>query len=255
MEIFVSVSGRICLTLHVLFLFIGAVVGQDTCTMLTGSTCVCAFPDGTKIDLTPLAGTNKPGFDYKEPEGGGDYSYAYNPCTGFSDGGDLGTCSKVAACQRSKDLSHYYNIGNPSTAEFSGTGDLISYTGGEEGRQTDVQLICDKNTNTPKYVVEGQTGDKQYKLQVTSCHICRGGCPPGSGKKSLSFGSILCILFVVLVFVYLIGGIIFNRYARGASGKEVIPNVSLWEEFPLLVKDGFVFVASCCKSDSSYESI
>ncbi|XP_072029104.1 cation-dependent mannose-6-phosphate receptor-like [Amphiura filiformis] len=253
MEIFVSVSGRICLTLHVLFLFIGVVVGQDPpeCTMLTGSTCACVFPDGTKIDLSPLDGANKPAFDFKEPTVPDDFMYAYNPCTPFSSG----DCTNVAVCQRSKDLSHYYNIGNPSTAEFSGTGDAISYSGGEEGRQTDVQLLCNKDANTHKYVVDGQISDKHYKLQVTSCHACRGGCPAGSGKKGLSFGSILCILFVVLVFVYLIGGIIFNRYARGASGKEVIPNVSLWEEFPLLVKDGFVFVASCCKSDSSYESI
>ena len=45
--------------------------------------------------------------------------------------------------------------------------------------------------------------------------------------------------FVVLLFVYIVGGVIFQRYVRGASGKEVIPNVGFWEEFPLLVKVRF----------------
>lgn len=36
--------------------------------------------------------------------------------------------------------------------------------------------------------------------------------------------------------VYLVGGIIFNKYRKGATGKEMIPNVNFWTDFPLLVK-------------------
>ena len=36
--------------------------------------------------------------------------------------------------------------------------------------------------------------------------------------------------------VYLVAGVLFNKYSKGASGKELIPNVSFWIDFPLLVK-------------------
>ena len=43
-----------------------------------------------------------------------------------------------------------------------------------------------------------------------------------------SFGSLLL--------VYIVAGVLFNKFHRGASGKEVIPNVNFWMDFPLLVK-------------------
>ena len=36
--------------------------------------------------------------------------------------------------------------------------------------------------------------------------------------------------------MYLIGGIIYNKVQKGATGKEVIPNVQFWTESPILVK-------------------
>lgn len=36
--------------------------------------------------------------------------------------------------------------------------------------------------------------------------------------------------------VYLVGGILFNKYRKGATGKEMIPNFNFWTDFPLLVK-------------------
>ena len=41
---------------------------------------------------------------------------------------------------------------------------------------------------------------------------------------------------MVVITVYLIGGVLFNNFARGASGAELVPNVSFWKEFPILVK-------------------
>ena len=41
--------------------------------------------------------------------------------------------------------------------------------------------------------------------------------------------------FVVLV-VYLVAGILFMKYRRGATGKEVIPNVEFWSSLPGLIK-------------------
>ena len=36
--------------------------------------------------------------------------------------------------------------------------------------------------------------------------------------------------------VYLVAGLLFNKFHKGATGKEMIPNVNFWTDFPLLVK-------------------
>jgi 1,2-dihydroxy-3-keto-5-methylthiopentene dioxygenase len=44
--------------------------------------------------------------------------------------------------------------------------------------------------------------------------------------------------FFVVVVIYLVAGILFMKYKRGATGKEVIPNVEFWSSFPGLIKVG-----------------
>ncbi len=45
--------------------------------------------------------------------------------------------------------------------------------------------------------------------------------------------------FFVLVLIYLVGGILFLRFARGARGSEQIPNYEFWREFPNYVRVSF----------------
>lgn len=42
--------------------------------------------------------------------------------------------------------------------------------------------------------------------------------------------------FFVLLFVYLVGGIIFNKTRREAQGLEMVPNIAFWKALPGLVK-------------------
>lgn len=42
--------------------------------------------------------------------------------------------------------------------------------------------------------------------------------------------------FFVLLVVYLVAGILFMKYRRGATGKEVIPNLEFWSSLPGLIK-------------------
>ena len=46
--------------------------------------------------------------------------------------------------------------------------------------------------------------------------------------------------FFVLVLIYIVGGILFLHFARGANGKEMIPNFEFWKDFPFLVKVSFI---------------
>ena len=41
---------------------------------------------------------------------------------------------------------------------------------------------------------------------------------------------------LALLIVYVIGGMLFMHFAKGANGSEMCPNVSFWKEVPILVK-------------------
>lgn len=42
--------------------------------------------------------------------------------------------------------------------------------------------------------------------------------------------------FACIIIVYLIVGILVMKFVKGASGKDVVPNVGFWSDFPFLVK-------------------
>ena len=48
--------------------------------------------------------------------------------------------------------------------------------------------------------------------------------------------------FAVLVVVYFVGGVLFQKYARGAQGAELIPNYEFWSDFPGLIKVKYKFL-------------
>ncbi|KAJ7384165.1 hypothetical protein OS493_023494 [Desmophyllum pertusum] len=107
--------------------------------------------------------------------------------------------------------------------------------------------------------VEGQVdamtiATNKYGTVLHSKYACPS--PPSSGTSTgLSIGSILVITFSCIIIVYIMCGILLNKYARQVEGKEVFPNYSFWADFPYLIKDGCVFTFEClgrlCGKDSS----
>ena len=50
---------------------------------------------------------------------------------------------------------------------------------------------------------------------------------------------VYALLLFRLIFgfaTYFIAGVLYNKYRRGATGLEVIPNLAFWQDFPNLVK-------------------
>jgi hypothetical protein len=41
---------------------------------------------------------------------------------------------------------------------------------------------------------------------------------------------------VVFIFVYLVGGMVFQTVLRKAEGKERVPNIAFWSALPSLIK-------------------
>ncbi|XP_076373653.1 cation-dependent mannose-6-phosphate receptor-like [Tachypleus tridentatus] len=74
----------------------------------------------------------------------------------------------------------------------------------------------------------------------------------------ISIGSVLLIIFFVLLLVYLLIGMTFN-YGKGARGVELIPNYEFWCELPAYVIEGWMFfcrLITCRPTrDNMYDSI
>jgi hypothetical protein len=87
-----------------------------------------------------------------------------------------------------------------------------------------VSLVC---RDSDKDSVNGRQDDANtYSIILQSRCCCPGKCQ--YSEDSLSGGAVFVIILLVLATVYIIGGVIFLRVTRGATGTELIPNRSLW---------------------------
>ncbi|PIK61406.1 putative cation-dependent mannose-6-phosphate receptor-like [Apostichopus japonicus] len=222
----------------------------DSCTKT--DSCSCSLADGTSIDLHPLADSDKFAFPYTVAESGDGFEYAWNPCNPVSDTSQA-DCTNAASCRRTIGGSDGLNIGTQDSANFdsSDTNLLLKYQNyASDGNLYDVwvDLICDTST-TSDFSVQGESGFLIFRYTLKSKCCCPDGCKGGigGGGGGLSFGSILCIIFSVLLVVYIAVGISFSVY-KGKSGVEMVPNLAFWKDFPFLVKDGCQYVGNFFKN-------
>ncbi|GBM40630.1 hypothetical protein AVEN_251002-1 [Araneus ventricosus] len=212
--------------------------------------CKCTFPNGSVIDLTSLGYHGEPRWKDVKPSLSNDtFKYSYNPCFKFSIGN--GACENVEVCQTGDNNLHY-NIGN--RAMFSGNGQNgithVTYAG-DQARKTNVNLVCSPGDSVPRLNVTGEISPRTYVMTMWSKCACADLCR----EDHLSAGSVLVILLMIGICFYLILGIIHSSLTRGAHGWELIPHYEFWVDFPLLVRDGCVFVISGCKPETAYERI
>ncbi|KAK3578738.1 hypothetical protein CHS0354_010119 [Potamilus streckersoni] len=232
---------------------------SDKCLQI--SACACKSSNGT-IDLSPLSKpppgdlsrfTTKIGDDPRNPNA----IYHYNPCNPMKVA--CSTDSKCAVCQQvNKDQN--YSAGSQSSAVMAGDPDIgqLNITYQYNGRTSVVKIECDQSQEG---VFEPDPGEKELLIYIFKLRT-KYGCysypaPPNSepGHNGISIGSILVIIFFVLLLVYIVGGMLFLHYVRGAQGIETFPNLAFWKELPFLVKDGIVFVFRGCKTDVTYTKI
>jgi hypothetical protein len=92
-----------------------------------------------------------------------------------------------------------------------------------------VYLTCtDADTDT---INARQDDDHTFNIYVQSRCCCPGKCQYSGGSDnngSIGFGSVFVIIIVVALAIYLIGGSLFLRFQRGASGVNIIPNRLVW---------------------------
>lgn len=236
------------------------IFAQEKC--IPDTQCSCNLKDGRKISLWPIDNGKKSYARFTVPDKQGQgYQYRYSPCTPFSTGNIGAECQNVLGCQSGgigagpfaiayKDaLFVDYNT-NINMYTFTYTG---SDTPNSGSRKMIIQLKCDKNAEEPSLEPFDDSTVPYYITTLTTKHVCLSDLQI---KKALSIGSILCIVFFVLLVVFMAAGIAINKYALHKEGSDVVPLKSFWLDLPGLVKDGARFTYQKVRGkNEQYEQI
>ncbi|XP_053306315.1 cation-dependent mannose-6-phosphate receptor [Spea bombifrons] len=237
-----------------------AVSGQivDDCVLVGGE----KKSDVDVAILAKLAPLKNKRFEAKVEEGSDTYVYTFVVCGRVITNNTSTNEGLLQTKVNSKDSSVIGRINE--THVISGSDwILLSYRGGDkydshcgsEPRTAMIMISCTKNTLADGFMVI-----KEERSKSTECFYLfemdsSVACPPE--ESHLSAGSILLIVFAVLVALYLIGGFVYQRFVVGAKGMEQFPNITFWQEFGNLVADGCDFV---CRSrprsaDTAYRGV
>ncbi|XP_062517922.1 uncharacterized protein LOC134193139 [Corticium candelabrum] len=226
------------------------------------SNCSCQYENGDNINLISL-GKRDQTARFMEHHGG--LVFSYNPCYTFTivvPGVRNVACSPqddVAVCETQS--TTLFNIGTQKSASFVTAEErlYIVYTSTETNPHstTRIELKCDPNESSGVFSVQDQdesTEIHHFALLHKCC--CPNGCQrrsPVTHKQGggLSTGSILLIVVLCLLFVYFVGGILYQRLGKGAQGIEMVPQHQFWMSLPGLIKDGVVFAIKPCKNWST----
>lgn len=159
---------------------------------------------------------------------------------------------------------------NPFTASKSGDGFIAQFDHGSKYTrkdnstcplQSEIHFLCNaaiKWTGTPggksalplNALVNNSFTESTCKYEVTLQYdgACIPILPPLNPDNSLSVGSVLIIVFVVVVSTYFLFGCAF-KFCYGFRGREVLPHSEFWVDLPVLIADGMVFTMKCGKTD------
>ncbi|XP_012940679.1 uncharacterized protein LOC101852490 [Aplysia californica] len=205
-----------------------------------------ASRDGTPRFLDVLALDNK--------------LYSYNPCVNF----DENACHESAICQQGTGHnSTAVSIADQAQVVFGYDGhnvqvSYINTTG--VTKIAIVSYVCVEHLTQPRFTAYGKNDSSpgsNYLFQLESMCACENACLPDE-SEGLSAGSVLLIVFFVLLFVYLVLGTIHGKVSRNATGLEMLPNYEFWTGLPGMIREGIVCVVqcACCRpSKKTYDEV
>ena len=114
-----------------------------------------------------------------------------------------------------------------------------------------INVFCNKKvTGAPMIAVSWQLGNSHVVFNVQHA----AGCPV-LVKAPLSGGWICFIILIVGTVVYLVGGVLYNKFVKGRDGIALIPNHTFWQNFPGLLADGVRFAMCRPPAGATYEVV
>ena len=237
-------SGRFLLLLE------AAILAHVTCSLIYDD-CTHSFPDnGVTFDLSPLtkAGSVTQSYAFKTTTATGAVNiYLANVCKKMSlircTGGTHPPNPAVVQIDAAKtcfvlgslDVEPVWALLNPAEPA---AGVKVTYKGGDmcsapiaAPRQITMEFECDRTVPATQITSELENPTCQYTMRLKSPYAC-----PDAG--GMSIGWIFIILAIVMVVVYVGGGIAYNMRTHDAKGFDAVPNLNAWREFGVLVKEG-----------------
>ncbi|CAG9583161.1 unnamed protein product [Danaus chrysippus] len=235
---------------------------EDVC--VKKGPCSCEFSNGTGIDLSPTATGFAMTQTYELKNDGSQYSlstYYYHPCYDIqlkiNTTKVIGTCGNpLSICRYTRnfdlqnatkdtfkiDDGNYEFMGSSNITQFGADGKSIIYFNGPSS--TVVMLIC-AQTDNRLHIYSLEEPDK-----IVLAFYSRDACLKQIEELGPSLGTTLLIILFSFVALYLALGICTKKFLMGATGIEVIPNLSFWSDLPNLVRDGWAFALNGFKLPS-----
>ncbi|KAK7863225.1 hypothetical protein R5R35_001439 [Gryllus longicercus] len=220
--------------------------------------CVCMFENEEGYDLSELSAV-KNGLNATKSN----LTFYFHPCTDISIGNntDLNDCYKgVSVCLYNSTDQTYTNLGLSHEVRVTSSGlkGPVAFVYSHNNSTTTVMMNNCADSNSLQ--VGSGNGANNYELLLNSPSACRQRVyvktePPDQPQGHLSTGSVLVIMFIVFSSLYFVGGALVLKLLRGAEGREMIPNYDFWVSLPGLVKEGFLFTLSGCRTAQAYDRI
>ncbi|KAL6063600.1 Autophagy-related protein 27 [Balamuthia mandrillaris] len=209
--------------------------------------CQASFPSGYAYDFRAASTLQ----EMERPAADGT-NYVFAPCGEVESVYCQGPGGQTA-CQLQGGYGYGtgdLNKGNAlSERPKAGTGFFIEFTGGLDGRRSNIEFVCDSAMEEGEALFEClnpvENPPLTYNFRFTSRFGCPVSWPESSGggddKKGLAGGWIFIIVLSCVVVVYLVGGVAYQKFRKEESGLNLIPNLEFWKALPGYVKDGCVF--------------
>ncbi|CAF3782519.1 unnamed protein product [Rotaria socialis] len=123
-------------------------------------------------------------------------------------------------------------------------------------RLVKITFICDKNIKKPTTMSVSENPACQFTVTIKAAEAC-------PLTKDLTGGAIFIIILFVLVIVYVVSGVLYNRFKRKETGLALLPHVSFWLHLGGLSLHGCKFTWNCIRRCSwqtstpstAYESV
>lgn len=165
-------------------------------------------------------------------------------CTG------AGCCSICQEWNKDQPNAGAACLGKFVSSSLDGSTVELKYTGGDPvpppgppdpgPREAIVRLTCGSAAFGDALYVDASNRPKDgnayvYEVDAKSSYACGG----------VSGGTVFIIILICLIVVYIVAGIIVNKFVRHEETMDkIFPHFEFWKESPILAKEGTMFVLS-----------
>lgn len=109
-------------------------------------------------------------------------------------------------------------------------------------RESWVEIQCDETKkDSPGDLTEMQKTDTcKTVFQMTSYHACSDASSSEDGGGFFANAKTFCWVFFLGLGLYCVLGAAYRYKVHNVRGKDVVPNLTFWEDLPSLVKEGAI---------------